>query len=90
MASSSLTIAFFIVSSLVTRESFSARIPYPSRTARFNKITWALAFVRGAMGIVIFATYPDPHPMAVGILLLCIAYYIGMTVFMTAQAYSAA
>jgi phosphatidylcholine synthase len=56
---------------------------YPSRTESNQRLTLFLGMIWVVSSLAIIAQYPEPHPMVIGISLLYIAYYIGLSLHYT-------
>lgn len=56
---------------------------YPSRTNAFRALNLTLAGAWLVLYAVILAGVPDPHPVAIGLSLAYIAYYVVVSVFLT-------
>ncbi len=56
---------------------------YPSRTNAFRALNLALAALWLALYAVILLDYPDPDPVAVGLSLAYVGYYVVVSVYLT-------
>lgn len=56
---------------------------YPSRTAANQRLTLFLAMIWTLSCIAIMIQYPTPHPALIGLSLLYIAYYVGLSLYHT-------
>lgn len=59
---------------------------YPSRMTRFQKLTLMLSIIWGVMVIIPLVQYPDFQPWLIWASLLYIAYYIGISGYLTKTA----
>lgn len=62
---------------------------YPSRTARFLRLTWLVSGIWGAANVVILVQYPVVNPQLLGISLLGCVYYVGLSYYLMRQDLSA-
>jgi phosphatidylcholine synthase len=58
---------------------------YPSRTNSFRLLNLALAAVWLVLYALILAGVPDPNPLLVGLSLTYVAYYVGMSLYLTGR-----
>jgi phosphatidylcholine synthase len=58
---------------------------YPSRTNSFRLLNLALAAVWLVLYALILAGVPDPSPLLVGLSLTYVAYYVGMSLYLTGR-----
>jgi phosphatidylcholine synthase len=56
---------------------------YPSRTNAFRTLNLSLAGAWLVLYAVILAGVPDPHPVAIGLSLAYVAYYVVVSVYLT-------
>jgi phosphatidylcholine synthase len=62
------------------------RYVYPSRTKLLRGLNLALAAAWLVTYAVLLAQYPDPHPVVVAVSLAYLAYYVGLSVYLTVAA----
>ena len=65
------------------------RYLYPSRMTTLRTTTLLLSVVWAVTYVVLLIQFPDPHPAVVAVSLAYIAYYIGLSVYLTLRARSA-
>ena len=62
------------------------RYLYPSRTAALRTLSLVLTAVWLGTYAVLLVQYPDPHPVVVAVSLAYLAYYVAVSVWLTAAA----
>ena len=58
------------------------RYVYPSRTKAYQRITLAVVFTWGATVLFLFFEYPTPKPWVMWLSVLCMGYYVAVSVFL--------
>ena len=58
------------------------RYVYPSRTKAYQRITLAVVFTWGATVLSLFLEYPTPQPWVMWLSILCMGYYVAVSVFL--------
>ncbi len=58
---------------------------YPSRTVRFQRLTWLVSGIWGAANIVILVQYPVVNPQLLWISMLGCVYYVGLSFYLMVQ-----
>ena len=65
------------------------RYLYPSRMTTLRTTTLVLSTVWAVTYVVLLLQYPDPHPAVVAVSLAYLAYYVGLSVYLTLRRPSA-
>ena len=65
------------------------RYLYPSRMTTLRTTTLVLSTVWAVTYVVLLLQYPDPHPVVVAVSLAYLAYYLGLSVYLTLRRPSA-
>jgi len=58
------------------------RYVYPSRTKAYQRITLAVVFTWGATVLLLFFEYPTPKPWVMWLSILCMGYYVAVSLFL--------
>ena len=58
------------------------RYVYPSRTKAYQRITLAVVFTWGATVLFLFLEYPTPNPWVMWLSVLCMGYYVAVSLFL--------
>ena len=58
------------------------RYVYPSRTKAYQRITLAVVFTWGVTILLLFFEYPTSKPWVMTLSILCMGYYVAVSVFL--------
>ena len=72
-----------IITTLIILVFVPVKYIYPTRTPRYRKLTVTLTSLWGVMVIVILWQFPDPQRWLVWTSLSYVAYYVGMSLYLT-------